>query len=67
MASTPADSFHWEAWRALSEAGLWRLPVGREDGGRGQSWKAFTDAFEAVVSTLRSVGFAMAGGRFRPH
>ncbi|WP_052420794.1 acyl-CoA dehydrogenase family protein [Paraburkholderia ferrariae] len=57
--SVPTDAFHWEAWHALSEAGLWRLPVPREEGGAGLTWTAFTEAFEAIVATLRSIGFAM--------
>lgn len=55
-----ADTFHWHAWRALTDAGLWRLPVPVALGGAGKGWSAFTAAFEAIVSTLGSIGFAMA-------
>ena len=56
----PTGSFAWDAWRALSDAGLWRLPVPENIGGAGGTWAPFVEAFEAIVSTLRSVGFAMA-------
>jgi isovaleryl-CoA dehydrogenase len=58
--ATPGGTFHWQAWRALSDAGLWRLPVSERHGGAGKTWHDFVAAFEVVVSTLRSVGFAMA-------
>ncbi|VWC37259.1 acyl-CoA dehydrogenase domain-containing protein [Burkholderia lata] len=58
--SAPSGSFHRDAWDALSEAGLWRLPVPRELGGAGGTWRDFIDAFETIAATLRSVGFAMA-------
>ncbi|OJB48690.1 acyl-CoA dehydrogenase [Burkholderia ubonensis] len=58
--SAPAGAFHLDAWHALSEAGLWRLPVARQHGGAGRTWRDFADAFEAIATTLRSVGFAMA-------
>lgn len=56
----PTGRFAWDAWRALSDAGLWRLPVPKNIGGAGGTWAPFVEAFEAIVSTLRSVGFAMA-------
>ena len=56
----PTGAFAWDTWQALSDAGLWRLPVPENLGGTGGSWTQFVDAFEAIVSTLRSVGFAMA-------
>lgn len=55
-----AGHFAWDAWRALTGAGLWRLPVPENLGGTGGTWTQFVEAFEAIVSTLRSVGFAMA-------
>ncbi|PMS20837.1 acyl-CoA dehydrogenase [Trinickia dabaoshanensis] len=55
-----AGTFAWDAWQAVSDAGLWRLPVPENLGGDGGTWSEFVDAFEAIVSTLRSVGFAMA-------
>lgn len=58
--SMPTGTFAWDAWRALSEAGLWRLPVPEHLGGAGGTWPQFVEAFEAIASTLRSVGFAMA-------
>ncbi|MGG1947204.1 acyl-CoA dehydrogenase family protein [Trinickia sp. NRRL B-1857] len=57
---TPRGAFAWDTWQALSDAGLWRLPVPEKLGGTGGSWTQFVDAFEAIVATLRSVGFAMA-------
>jgi isovaleryl-CoA dehydrogenase len=58
--SSPRRGFDWATWRALSEANLWRLPVAERDGGAGLSWGVFIAAYEAIVSTMRSVGFAMA-------
>lgn len=58
--TAPNDCFHWDAWHALSDAGLWRLAVPREHGGNGNGWGEFTAAFESIVATLRSIGFAMA-------
>jgi len=52
--------FDWATWRAISEAGIWRLPVPHEHGGAGKSWHDFTIAFETITSTTGSIGFAMA-------
>ncbi|HEV3104638.1 MAG TPA: acyl-CoA dehydrogenase family protein [Trinickia sp.] len=54
------EGFDWNAWRAISDAGLWRLAVPRELGGAGGSWLDFAAAFEALAGTMRSIGFAMA-------
>jgi isovaleryl-CoA dehydrogenase len=54
------ESFDWNAWRAISDAGLWRLAVPQELGGAGGTWLEFAAAFEALASTMRSIGFAMA-------
>ncbi|CAN7648183.1 acyl-CoA/acyl-ACP dehydrogenase [Trinickia sp. LjRoot230] len=56
----PCDGFDWNAWRALSDSGLWRLPVPREHGGEGGTWLDFAAAFEALTGSMRSVGFGMA-------
>lgn len=51
---TDSVGFDWRAWQAVTDAGLWRLPLAEAD-----SFE-FVAAFEALSSTIRSVGFAMA-------
>jgi isovaleryl-CoA dehydrogenase len=48
--------FDWRAWRAVTEAGLWRLLLARPLEGRFD----FTAAFDALTASQRSIGFAMA-------
>ncbi len=60
MRRADRDGFDWEAWQAVTDAGLWRLPVSRELGGGGGDWFEFTAAFEALAGTMRSIGFLMA-------
>ena len=54
------DGFDWEAWQAITDAGLWRVPVSRDLGGGGGEWFEFTAAFEALAGTMRSIGFSLA-------
>jgi isovaleryl-CoA dehydrogenase len=60
LAPSAGSTFDWSTWRAIADAGIWRLPVPRERGGAGKSWQDFTIAFEAITSTKGSIGFAMA-------
>lgn len=59
---TDSRAFDWHAWQAVTEAGLWRLPLtGRRcasasDGARFDA----VAAFEGLTSAMRSIGFAMA-------
>jgi isovaleryl-CoA dehydrogenase len=50
------EGFDWRAWRAVTNAGLWRLLIG----GGPESRLDFTAAFDALTATQRSLGFAMA-------
>lgn len=52
--------FDWKTWQAISEAGLWRVPMPRDLGGVGGDWFEFTAAFEAMTHAMRSIGFSMA-------
>ncbi|RQU99846.1 acyl-CoA dehydrogenase [Burkholderia cenocepacia] len=60
FAPSPRRGFDWATWRALSEAGLWRLLAADRDAGADSSSNGFVAAFEAIVTATRSVGFAMA-------
>ena len=51
---TDSAGFNWRAWQAVTDAGLWRLTLAEGDPFE------FVAAFEALSSTMRSVGFAMA-------
>ncbi|MEM7168543.1 MAG: acyl-CoA dehydrogenase family protein [Pseudomonadota bacterium] len=48
------------AWRALTDAGLWQLPISRDLGGMGQSWWEFVAGFEGLASTARDLGFLLS-------
>lgn len=48
--------FDWRAWRAVTDAGLWRLLLARPLEGRFD----FVAAFDALTASQRSIGFAMA-------
>lgn len=48
--------FDWRAWRAITDAGLWRLLLARPLEGRFD----FVAAFDALTAVQRSIGFAMA-------
>ncbi|WP_257757769.1 acyl-CoA dehydrogenase family protein [Burkholderia glumae] len=60
VASSPRRGFDWASWRALSEAGLWRTLGADRDAGPDTASNGFIAAFEAIVATTRSIGFAMA-------
>jgi isovaleryl-CoA dehydrogenase len=51
-----AAGFDWHAWRAINDAGLWRLLLARPLEGRFD----FVAAFDALTAIQRSIGFAMA-------
>jgi isovaleryl-CoA dehydrogenase len=51
-----AAGFDWRAWRAINDAGLWRLLLARPLEGRFD----FVAAFDALTAIQRSIGFAMA-------
>ena len=48
--------FDWRAWRAMTDAGLWRSLLARPLEGRFD----FVAAFDALTACQRSIGFAMA-------
>lgn len=50
-------SFDRAAWDTISRAGLWRIPVPREEGGLGGSWADCAAAMEGVASTAGDLGF----------
>jgi isovaleryl-CoA dehydrogenase len=52
--------FDLPAWKALTEAGFWKLPVPRESGGAGGDWWDFAAAFEGVARTVRSPALLMS-------
>ncbi|TAM52272.1 MAG: acyl-CoA dehydrogenase [Paraburkholderia sp.] len=49
-----SDGFDWHAWHAVTEAGIWRLPLLTRDPFE------FIAAFEGLTGAMRSIGFAMA-------
>jgi isovaleryl-CoA dehydrogenase len=50
-------SFDRPAWDTISKAGLWRIPVPREEGGLGGSWADCAAAMEGIASTAGDLGF----------
>lgn len=57
---TTDDGFDHAGWSAISDAGLWRLPVPRELGGYGHSWWEFVAAVEGLASTADDLGFLLS-------
>ncbi len=53
-------SFDFVAWRALSDAGLWQIPVPKELGGLGGSWQDCMVAIEGLASTANDIGFLIS-------
>jgi alkylation response protein AidB-like acyl-CoA dehydrogenase len=49
--------FDAESWRKVSEAGIWRLPVPREQGGLGGTWSEAVSLLEHLASTAGDLGF----------
>lgn len=52
-----AGTLDRSAWQAVADAGLWRLPVAREDGGAGGSWIDCVAAIEGIAGTVDDLGF----------
>jgi alkylation response protein AidB-like acyl-CoA dehydrogenase len=49
-----------DAWEAMANEGLWRLPVPRELGGDGLSWWEFCAALEGITRGGRDLGFSLS-------
>lgn len=49
-----------ENWKAVSDAGLWRLAVPRDFGGLGASWADFAAALDGLASTAGDLGFLIS-------
>jgi alkylation response protein AidB-like acyl-CoA dehydrogenase len=49
-----------QAWQAVSDAGLWRLPVPEELGGHGLTWWDFCAALEGITRGGRDLGFCLS-------
>lgn len=63
----PRSEWHYEreqldrqAWQALAEDGLWRIPVPEELGGDGLTWWDFCAALEGVTRGSRDLGFCLS-------
>lgn len=52
--SGDSNGFDWQAWHAVTNAGIWRLPLLEHDPFE------FIAAFEGLCGAMRSIGFAMA-------
>ncbi|MGA6160801.1 acyl-CoA dehydrogenase family protein [Stenotrophomonas sp. NPDC087984] len=49
-----------DSWQELSDAGMWRLAVPVEWGGKGGTWWDFVAAFEGIASGGRDIGFCLS-------
>lgn len=59
VAPGDTDTFNAGGWAHLAAEGFWRIPVPRADGGHGQGWDRFFDAFEVLATTVVDVGFLL--------
>lgn len=52
--------FDADNWKRVSDAGMWRLAVPRDNGGLGASWAHFAAALEGLASTAGDLGFLIS-------
>ncbi|MDF3606616.1 acyl-CoA dehydrogenase family protein [Paracoccus sp. DMF-8] len=56
----PPGTFDRRRWDQLAQAGLWRMVVPPEHGGRGVDCRSFTAALEGLASTIRHPGLVLS-------
>lgn len=54
------NNFDFEAWKAISDEGIWKYPVPEEYGGYGNTWWEFAAALEGLASKSNDLGFLLS-------